>query len=425
MVTLDTSVLQIVLREIVDPRVRDLTDTSAILWNLVTQGEAKEITARGVRQVAEVRRNPSMLWFAEGGKYPPGGSRKFLPMNMTYARFAIAARMTRDALEHSDANMLVNVITDSVQSDTKTGLKEFNQQAYRDGSGVKAVVEVRNSGTQVTTAVPFRSRQLLEDGAYNFFAGTARSGYVVGQKIGTGVSTLQTIVNSSGLTTFDTVHADVVAGDIITWENSYARCIHGLDYIIDNGTGLFQNASRADYRQLRSLVDDAGGALLTVARMNKMLFQAKYLRGNTRDKTMFTMLSAPAQVHRYASLGDVSTGGLTDMPAGRVLDLGYTAYKFGDMTWIEDVDCPDDVLYFLNLELIQRFVFKEFGIVPLVGNENGIAPIPGFDANGVGSYFDAGMYVLTFKGDLGSPDPQNAGMKIKNLSTSGLATGLF
>jgi hypothetical protein len=401
-----------------------LTDTSAILWNLVSEGTAKDINARGVKIVAQVRRNPSMLWFAEGGKYPPGGSRKFLPMNLTYARFAIAARMTRDALEHNDANMLVDVIADGVSSDTTTGLKEFNQQSYRDGSGVKAIVQSRDSGTQVTCALPFRNRQLLEDGAYNFFAGTARSGYVVGQKIDTTTSTLNSQTISTGASVFDHVHADVTAGDIITWENSYARCIHGLDYIIDNGTGIFQNADRSSYRQLRSLVDDAQGALLTVARMNKMLFQAKYLRG-INNKVNFTMLSAPSQVHRYASLGDVSTGGLKELPAGRVLDFGYSAYQFGNMTWIEDTDCPDDVLYFINMELIQRFVLKPFGIVPLVGNENGIAPIPGFDANGVGSYFDAGMYVLTFKGDLGSPDAQNAGMKIKNLSTAGLASGIF
>jgi hypothetical protein len=422
--TLDTNELKTVLREIVDPRVKDLVDQSAILWNLVGRGGARETNARGVRLIAEVRKNPSMLWFAEGGKYPPGGTRRFLPMNVTYARFAIAARMTRDTLEHSGARALINVLADSVESDTRTGLKEFNQQAYRDGSGVKAIVTTRDSGTQVTTALPFRSRQLMHEGAYNFYAGTARGAYVVGQKIGTGTSTLSAKVEATGVTTFDTVHADVIAGDVITWENSYGRAIHGLDYIIDNGTGLFQNASRSDYSQLRSIVLDASGTALTVAMMNKLQFQAKFLRGaDNMNRTI--MLSSPTQVNRYATLGDVSTNGLTAMPAGNILDLGYSGYRFGNSTWVEDTDCPDDVLYWLNLANIEKFELKPFGIVPLVGNDNGIAPIPGFDANGVGSYYDAGMYVLTFKGDLGSMDPAQAGMKIKNLSTSNLATGLF
>jgi hypothetical protein len=76
----------------------------------------------------------------------------------------------------------------------------------------------------------------------------------------------------------------------------------------------------------------------------------------------------------------------------------------------------------LNRASLNKFNYKELGIVSMVGTENGIAPIPGFDANGVGSYFDSGLYVMTWKGDLASPDPgQN--IKFTNLGTSGLAVG--
>jgi hypothetical protein len=437
MASLDSTEVRTVLTEIVDPRVKLLQDKSRILWNLIDRGTPKETNARGVRVVAEAHSNPSMLWFPEGGKYPPGGTRRFIPMNITYARFAIAARMTRDALEQPSAQLIVSDLFNNVKSDTMTALKEFNQQAYRDGSGVKAVVQTRDSGTQVTFALPFRSRQLIQEGNYNFYAGTARTTngtpYVVGQKIGTGTSTISatggSINNSTGAVVFDTVHADVIAGDVLTYENSYGRAIHGLDYIVDNGTGLFQNASRADYSQLRSIVDDAAGAALSVARLNKLMFQVKYLRGTDRNGISgrnMVIISSPTQANRYVSLADVGSNGnvLNDMPGGRAIDLGYTAYKFMDMAWIEDVDCPDDVIYMLDLDSIDKYELKPLRVVPLVGNDSGLAPIPGFDANGVGSYYDAGMYVMTGKFDLGSSDPQR-NMKIKNLSTTGYATGNF
>jgi len=442
MASLDTTEVRSVLTEIVDPRVKLLQDKSAILWNLIDAGDAKETNARGVRVVAEAQSNPSMLWFPEGGKYPPGGTRRFIPMNITYARFAIASRMTRDAMEQPAAQLIVSDLLNAVKADTRTAMKEFNQQTYRDGSGVKAIVQSRDSGTQVTMALPFRARQLMPEGAYNFYAGNAgtrnaggQTGatYAVGQKIGSGTSTIAAtggIVQSTGVTVFDTVPADVMPGDIVTWENSYGRAIHGLDYIVDNGTGLFQNASRSDYAQLRSIVDDAGGAALSVARLNKLMFQIKYLRGTERGTGLgknLVIVSSPTQVHRYTSLGEIGSNGniLTDLPGGqRILDLGYGGVSFMGLNWIEDVDCPDDVLYLLDLSSIDKYELKPLKVVPLVGNESGLAPIPGFDANGVGSYYDAGMYVMTGKFDLGSSDPQR-NMKIKNLSTSGYATGLF
>lgn len=439
MASLDANEVKAVLTEIVDPRVKLLQDKSAILWNLIDKGDAKETNARGVRIVAEAHSNPSMLWFPEGGKYPPGGTRRFIPMNITYARFAIAARMTRDAMEQPSSDLIVADLLNNVKSDTLTAMKEFNQQSYRDGSGVKAVVQSRDSSTQVTFAIPFRARQLVAEGSYNFYAGTARTTnsnpYVVGQKIGTGTSTIAAtggITGSTGQVTFDSVPADVIIGDIITWENSYGRAIHGLDYIVDNGTGLFQNASRSDFSQLRAIVDDAQGALLSVARLTKLVHMQKYLRGTGTAAGLgknIVIISSPTQINRYEALGDVTSGvpsgaGINSTPNNRALDLGYSAFTFKGMTWIEDVDCPDDTIYMLDLDSIDKYQLKPLRVVPLVGNESGLAPIPGFDANGVGSYYDAAMYVMTGKFDLGSSDPQR-NMKIKNLSTAGYATGLF
>lgn len=427
MAELNTTELKIVMREIVDPTVHDLTKSSAILWNLIGTGEGKDINGRGIRIMATVRRNPSMLWFSEGGKYPAGGTPRRIEMNVTYARFAIAGRMTRDVIDHSSNTLFIKTLTDSVRMDTKTALKEFNQQTYQTGDARKAVVLTRDSATNITCAAPFGARQLMEEGNYSIYAGTARGAYVVGDKIGDSILVSKT--NSTGVAVFDAVHANVIAGDIITWENSYGKAIHGLPYHLDDGTGLYQNKSRGTYSNLRSLVyDGAGSTYLSIAILQKLEFQAKYLRG--ADKEVLTdgmfIISSPTQANRYLGFGAVASTGITELPQGRILDMGYKGFRYNGMNWIIDEDCPDDEMYMLNTAYLFKAELKPLAVVPLVGNENGLAPIPAFDTAGAGSYLDSAFYALTAKMELYSTDPQMLGVRLKRLGTgNGLATGSF
>ena len=419
-----------VIVEVLDPRVKDLLNRSAIAWNLFGQGKAKETNPRGVRMVGLAKPNVSMLWFAEGGRYPAGGRRTFVSMTVLYRRYAIASRMTRDTLENR-AEALIDVVKDDVKDSTKQAMVEMNQQAYRDGTAVKGVVSASTSGANgtITFALPFRARQIFPDGNYNVYAGSVHDGFAIGDLIGSGVMVAASKVESTGVVTFDTVPANVVAGDIVTWEGSYGRGIHGLDYIVSNATTDYFGLDRSLFPQYRAIVDSTGGAL-SVAKLNKVLFQLKYLKGADAHKKRigsFLIVSSPSQANRYVNLGDPTSAGTTtslrrSTGLASPLDLGYNTYGFQGIDWIEDTDCPDDQLYFLNRDSINKFVYKELGIVPLVGTESGIAPIPGFDAAGNGSYYDSGIYVMTAKLDLASSDPAQS-IKFTNLDTTGVAVG--
>lgn len=418
-----------VIKEVLDPRVKDLLNRSAIAWNLFGQGKAKETNPRGVRMVGLAKPNVSMLWFQEGGKYPAGGRRTFVSMTVLYRRYAIASRMTRDTLENR-AEALIDVVSGDVKDNTKQAMVEMNQQAYRDGTAVKGIASASTSGANgtITFALPFRARQIFIDGVYNVYAGSAHDGFAIGDLI-TGTMTAVSKVESTGVVTFDIVPANVIAGDIVTWEGSFGRGIHGLDYIVSNATTDYFGLDRSLHPQYRAIVDSSGGAL-SVAKLNKVLFQLKYLKGADSHKKRigdFLIVSSPSQANRYVNLGDPTAAGTStslrrSTSLSNPLELGYNAYTFQGIDWIEDTDCPDDQLYMLNRASINKFVYKELGIVPLVGTESGIAPVPGFDANGVGSYYDSGIYVMTAKLDLASPDPAQS-IKFTNLDTTGVAVG--
>lgn len=426
---LNNAELQTVLTEIVDPYIADLTNKAPVLYNLLEDGEEERVNSKGVRLTAKVRGNPSMNWFSEGGIYPEGGNTKRINMYVNYSRFAIATRLTRDVLEQSTSQTIVNILTDSVKDDTASALKEFNQQSYGDGIGTKMTV-LSVAGSTITAKGVYGSTQLIVTGKYSIYAGSARAGVIVGQKLGdvelTALPSKTTATFASLAVPATLTHA-LVDGDVLTYKNSYGLSIHGLDYHISSGTGDYQGSSRDTYSELRAYEFDAAGNALTVAMLNRLIFQAKYLRGNNKVDDSYIIISSPAQAHRYIGMADVSASGanrttITAMPDGKKLDLGYTTYSFAGLRWIEDTDAPDNKLYVIKRSLLKRYVFKKLGLVELTGSANGIAPIPSFDSDGVGSYRDAGMYVMTAKFDFGSPDPAMLGMKITNLSTTGVAT---
>lgn len=430
MAAFDTTELTKVIREVLDPRVRDLFNRGAIFYNLISQGQAKETNPRGVRIVGLANPNVSQLWFAEGGKYPVGGRRRFVSMTVLYRRYAIASLMTRDTLENK-AEAIIDLMSDDVRDNTKQAMVEMNQQAYQNGSGTKGILVAFSAGAggTITFALPFRAKQIFVGGVYNIYAGTVHDGFSIGDQIGGDLEVLSK-VDSTGVVTFtgaSTVPATLAAGDIVTWKGSYNRAIHGLDYIVSNASSDYFGIDRSLYPQYRSIVDSTGGAL-SVAKLNKVLYQIKYLKSpenHMKRLDSLMILSSPSQANRYINLADPTAAGNNTSTRRNTslrdpLDLGYRTYTFQGIQWVEDSDAPDNRLWYINRESIWKFNYKELGIVPLVGTDNGIAPVPGFDSAGVGSYFDSGMYVMTWKGDIASPDPaQN--ILLDNLDTSGLA----
>lgn len=454
---LDNTELSVVLREVIDPEITDLIERTPTLYNLIPKGG--EINGRGVFLYGKTNQNPSLGWFSEGGAYPNGSNSQRIKMNATFSRVAITSRLTRDAMEGADKQAIVNVVTEEIVDDTKSILKEISQQLYGDGSGVKGVVASVNNSTKAVTfrggiadltpdisnyANAYGTSQLIPRGEYNFISGTAVADRQDGVGTGDAVTDVGEVLNiaatsdvatlssvdSGTVATFDAVPDDLdrlIDGDLIVSKGSYGKCIKGLDYHIDSGTGTYQNVSRNTYPSLRCYVLNAANTGLTVAMLYKVIFQARYARRNNLMEGDYVILSAPTQTHAYALLGDVSSSsyngsgadtGLVAMPNGGSLDFGFRSFKFAGITWVEDVDCPAHKLFIINFS---KFKIHEFKSLSKVFDGNGFLPVPAFSSTGTGSYTDNVLYTMTWKGQLCAKDPNQAGVKIDNLSTTGLA----
>jgi hypothetical protein len=420
--TFNQTEARIIMLEIVNPDIAKLFDESKNLWNILSQAEVSDTNTRGVRLVASVRPNPGMLWKGESDRMAVGGTSRRIEMNVTFADFNMSGRITGTAIDTTDRHALAKSLSSRMAEDIETALAEWNQTSYEDGTGVKAVVsDVTNAATgEIVFAAPFGARRVLNEGRYNFYSpsGTLRAGGVVTVEAD-GVD-----VATSTVTFTAAVNAAVQVGDYLTLEGSYGKTITGLRNIINNDSGTFQNKSRATEPLLKAVVDDAGGAALSVAAMSSLKHKVMYKANNgvNRKQNDFTMISSPAQHEAYLELGFPLIAYNDGGGAGKNLDLGFGTATFEGMPWVLDNVAPDDEIFFLRRNTIKRFELKKLGVLDRGGNT--LHLVPGFDSSGVGAHYEEYVYYINAKGELGSTEP-NANARLKNLSTSNLPHGRF
>lgn len=442
----DLSQLQIVSREVIQPEITDLIQKTPFAYNLFPK--TSDINSRGSFMIATLEDNASIKWFEEGGIYPVPSRTARVKMNFSFTRLAGTTEITRDVLEGANKETVINTVAEEVVSTTRSLLRELSEQIYNDGSGVKAVAQSASgtlitfysSSTYVGTVVPSHARtvgswHIRLRGRYNLISGdgSARTGYGT-FPVGTvlpipSTNNVMTCIalNAGALASFDVVPAVILPGDMLVWEDSYNRAIFGLPYHINSGTSAYQGLPTRP-NGLRCFTVDAAGTYLTVGHLLRLIMALQYNRRNDpADSNEYILISSPTQVHRYHLLADVSNSGiggannLNSMPGAGTIDFGYRSVQFQGIRWIIDVDCPDHIIYMLNLQGFKIFEYKPLSAV---FDGNGWMPVPAISGS-LGGYRDRVTYTMTWKGQLACNNPQKYGASIVNLNTAGLAGAIY
>jgi len=419
--------LNIVVGEINDEDIGDLTNQEAVLLNLIEEGPVKEINERGANIITKVFANPQFNAFGSGGAYAKAGSSTNVKMNVPLKRLSHSTAMDRDAIESKGKEALEDVVGTEMQSNVSGFSHEINQQCYQDGNGVKAIVDTGSATTSLIGKAPFGVYNLMENGDYQIFnpsTGIVRSSdvYNVSSKNGaTRTATLGGALNGA-----------VAVGDHVAHPASWGKNITGLRRIVSNDTAvLFQNVSRATYRSLQSIVDTNGGTLrsLSIALLERNFGKIKYQRGlKPKNALQHILISSPTQWNAYSNIAHTAGPNNSEIlrfeGVTKLLDMGYQVHEFGGRIWIEDTDCSDDDLYGIDRARLKKYEYVKMGLRPL-GGENNTAPIPFLPTDGSdGTYIDADMWVLRWKGNIGSDDPGRL-LRIGDLEYNGLANRLF
>lgn len=418
MATFTSADIEAVLKEHVNPVLKEQFEQERMLYNLI--GESGEpVNSRGTRIVSRVRPNASFAWFSEAGAFPAPGKEEYIEMKVFVTRCAMGFEFSGDFLNQIDTEEnLVRGLSQVLSNYTDTSKKKLNQHMYGDGTGKLASVVSNDSTTQATFSTTsangslFGVRKLDAGGLYDFYS-TAGVIRVAGNANG---AQLNSKVESTGVGTFDgtlTVPTDVAATDIAVHRGSYNKAVIGLAAHVSNSTGAYQGISRATYPMLKAGVDDAGGAGITVGRLNKNKYAIRYRIPGTEAMNV-TLISSPTQYDLFTRLGH-NLIRFTDAPNQSTFKGDFAVAKHGNSDWLVDVDCPDDIIYGVDLNCFKRYVMKPFGAYREDGMDYRM-----FFSNGTGSDKYTGW--LGAKFNLGCDKP-NANFAITNLAVTDGAAG--
>lgn len=401
--------------EIVQPDIQKAFEERHPLYDILMEGKGQPTNSRdgGVRITAYVSPNPSNGALDEGAYLPTEGSPVDVEMRVAFRRKWKTGGVTGDVLDLDDNNVITGIFRTYSKRDTESFKKEINQQLYQDGSGSKGIVSAVTStgagGVLVINGDARGARQLIVGGRMQLFTsgGTQHS-------TGATTSVITAINLSTNAVTFDNVPTNAAVNDLVVYENSYGRDIHGLAYHDNDATGDYQGLTNARtlYPGLRSTVSDASSGALSVSMIDVLLTQMEVASSAENPNEPVMMISHPAQQQAYRSLGYSLTRNVSATGNAK-LDLGFPTVSHNGMPWKVDNDCPRDRIYFIRPSAIKKYVVKNPQLLDRGGNVLRQKP-------GTGTYADVWLWFLTAKFDLGSTMPNALGL-IKNLAVpSGL-----
>jgi hypothetical protein len=148
---------------------------------------------------------------------------------------------------------------------------------------------------------------------------------------------------------------------------------------------------------------NAGTTALSLTIMRKMLGAKIFPAMGTLKRGDFEIWSYESQWSQMSAMG----WSLKRFDGkSKSLDLGYTTLEWEGIPWVTDVDCPKDLVFFLNWKTIQKFVTKDWGWDETTGSIFNRVPS---STSGV-NFTDAfeGYYDIIM--NYGCPDPRQNGL---------------
>lgn len=372
MAELNLAALEAVAKEIVEPRVHQLVNTTAILLSEVfgeNDGEnVAETNLRGVRIAIQTQVNAGLGYGEEMGILPEAGAPVYRDMRVFFSRVFLGGRFTGDALEQmSKSNqMLIDGVAERFAQDAEVIKKEVNQSLYQNGNGRKAIVETvtaTGAGGRLKFALPHGIHQILKGGKYALVNPTTEAYRLNG---GSAQAPLRATSRSGGTArefTFDNVPSDAVAGDELVWYNSWKKGIHGLKYHVNNANTEYQGLDKTLNDELKSTIVD-GSAGLTYAVFDMLEAQLLYVKGGDYETNGYVYLCSPTQSTQYVRLGD-GMRRWNDKIA--TLDFGVAKTEIKGKRMLVDPDCPDDTFYLLNKKYLRKYQFKPLDLWKVQG----------------------------------------------------------
>lgn len=345
--------------------------------------------------VIHKQRSGAISYAQDGGKFPTASSQKYARAKV-YRKFLHAkVKLTRGSFAaakggQGSARSVVDSEMNGIMRDT---LKLESGMFLRDGTGAVAEVSDSSIGTGDSVLNVTDARMLWEGAQYDVFNdadgawvrdsgsdGAGAGNYTTTPtKRGTvTVSSITEAPNADGTltVTFDEVvgsdNLNILDGDFIVWKDSYGNVPLGLDALIDDGTGTFQNINVSTVPRYKSLVrGNSGNARPLDPNLFRGTLAGVYQKaGRDRPGDGLTCITSSFDAINVEELYE---GNLRTAPDTKVAGMSVAAFQttFGRFKVLTDSDSPYGIMFFVDPSQLYRWVQQPLGWRPngLTGGE--------------------------------------------------------
>lgn len=331
-------------------------ELSALMHNRLQKGKGTKIGDRGVEIPSHLSGNFNHTFLTDGGEFPVGGSNLVKRAQVFFKNYAFATRLSGAAID-SINSMDVAYIKDWEQFNLDETMTDAYKQAnvYAHGIGTSRLATISAGANSATQTVNNTDKnRFLRDGLA-IQSVTPATGAITASGV---------ILNSkASATTFTTVAAmtTTVTGDYIVAAGAFNLAFTGKKAMIDDGTNApvtFQGLSRTTYPAYRAFRVDAGSTGLDVSHLRRAVSAGVHINMGELNRDALEIWSHPAQTSAYSALGWKLK---RFEGSSKSVDLGFTAYEYEGINWVEDVDCDKDRLDFIDFSTIAKYVAKDYG----------------------------------------------------------------
>lgn len=321
-----------------------------------------------VNRPLKTRRNQGIGATSDGGNLPTIGKQTVvqatIPAAFNYLRFGITGPMIKSSM--SDMGSFVRSAAYELEEGYVDLKNDVNRQLGWDGTGTLAVM---STAAVASTSIVIAGRESVEpalkfidvDAVVDIYtsAGVLKQAGVTVVSITSGTA--------SSLTATLTVSPAVTAAatDILVRANSYGQEMKGLLYQLDGATSTVFGIVRASYPQTQGNYQDAGGAQLTLDKMQSS-FNEGLRRGAAKYSAIYTDFTSERMYNKLL-VADKRYIGEKVQGDGSFSDKDMSYLSFGGVPLVADKDMPQRMI-FIAEGAMTKYVLAELEFADETGS---------------------------------------------------------
>lgn len=379
MATTTLSVVDALLKEVYEPKLRDQLQSDTIALKRIessSEGITSEVGGKYVTFPIRTQRNHGIGARAENTVLPVAQSQQYAAARVSLAYLYGAVELTGQTMELADKNFqaFASAMDEELKGLRQTLAKDMNRQTYGTSAGILATAN--GAGSTTTFVCTDAQAQYLEVGMVLDIFDTSAAGLMTG-----GPFVITTIVSSAGTTTVTYTGASGAAtasGDTLHRVGSRNLETIGLkDIVLDSGT--LYNVNPASVPVWKSVVSNNAGTLRALSEGLMIKLTDDIRKNGGKTTVIFTTMGVRRayfallqQQRRYTNTVDFKGG---------FKGLAFTT-DAGDIPVIADWDCQANRMYYVNEDEIKIYREEDWSFMNRDGSnwQRKITSAGSFDA---------------------------------------------